>query len=37
MTIGELLKEKRLAENKTQKAWVGHIISTSRVVLVKSF
>ena len=29
MTIGELLKEKRLAENKTQKAWVGHIISTS--------
>lgn len=29
MTIGELLKEKRLAENKTQKEWVGNIISTS--------
>jgi len=29
MTIGELLKEKRLAENKTQKEWAGNIISTS--------
>ena len=29
MTIGELLKEKRLAEDKTQKEWAGDIISTS--------
>lgn len=29
MTIGELLKEKRLADNKTQKEWAGDIISTS--------
>lgn len=29
MTIGELLKEKRLAAAKTQKEWVGSIISPS--------
>lgn len=29
MTIGELLKEERLAKSKTQKEWVGNIISTS--------
>lgn len=29
MTIGELLKEKRLAAAKTQKEWVGQIISPS--------
>ena len=29
MTIGALLKEKRLAADKTQKEWVGTIISPS--------
>ena len=29
MTIGELLKDERLAKAKTQKEWVGNIISTS--------
>ena len=29
MTIGELLKEERLTKSKTQKEWVGDIISTS--------
>lgn len=29
MTIGELLKQKRLENGKTQKDWVGNIISTS--------
>lgn len=29
MTIGELLKEERLEKSKTQKEWVGNIISTS--------
>lgn len=29
MTIGELLKDERLAKAKTQKEWVGDIISTS--------
>lgn len=29
MTIGELLKQKRLENNKTQKAWVGDIVSPS--------
>lgn len=29
MTIGELLKEKRIENNKTQKEWSGTIISPS--------
>lgn len=29
MTIGELLKKERLTKEKTQKEWVGNIVSTS--------